>query len=325
MDLYRPIITTAWGIALRARHLWWFALFGGLLIGSGFGSAIIQTLNANPAQSVLAQVLDLQTTSPDRISALWEQARATGWGATVALSAYGLLLLAFLAIIIWFAVIGVNAIVVAASRAPKSPSSSKELRRAAHARFWPTLGIHVIAKGTEAILLAAWGAVLIASAVQNTPFVNARAILAFVVTAVLLTCIHIIAPYAITSAVLDRRNALTALREAFALLRDHWFITIEASLLLTLTNIVAIAVWLAGGALLALPFLFLGGIAITKGASTLFSTALIGGIITLAIWLACIAMVFTTFLVSAWTLLFLRLTSTGERPQSWFARRFTRE
>lgn len=325
MDLYRPIITTAWNIALRTRRLWWFALFGGLLIGSGFGSALIQTLNVNPAQGALARVLDLQTTSPDRISALWEQARATGWGATVALVAYGLLLITFLAIIIWFAVIGVNAIVIAASRVPKSPSSLKELRRSAHARFWPTLGIHVIAKVAEAILLAAWAGVLIASMIQNTPFVNIRTVLAFVVTAMLLACIHIIAPYAITSAVLDRRNTLTALREAFALLRDHWFITIEASLLLTLTNIVAIVVWIAGGALLALPFLFLGSIAIAKGASALFSTALIGGIVVLAIWLACVAVVFTTFLVSAWTLLFLRLTSAGERPQSWFARRFTRE
>jgi|GEM_PF-5637267 len=322
MPSYRSIMMAAWAIAFRARSLWWFAFFGGLLIGSGFGSAVLQTLNANPAQDVLMRVLTMEATTSDRVGALWAQARATGPAATVALSAYGVLLASLLALIVWLAVVGVNAIVIAASHASEPLPTLRELRRRAHARFWPTFGIHVIAKAAEAVLLTAWGAALIASAVRDTPMTNVRAILAFVVTVILITIIHVATPYAVASAVLDRRSMLTALREAFALLRDHWFIAVETSLFLTLANVAAIAVWIIGSALLVLPFLFLGSIAIAKGVGALYAIALIGGIGVLAVWLAGIAVIFTTFLISAWTLLFLRLTGEGEEPEAWITRKF---
>lgn len=305
---------------MHERRLWWFALFAGLLVGSGFGSAITQILNANPVPGALASILGLRTAPLGRLNALWLQARATGPEATVTLAAFGLLLAVLLALVLWLAVIGVNAIVLAAERTERSQAIPPDLRRRAGARFWPTLGIHAFAKGTEALLLALWGTTIAAAAVKISAATSARALVAFVVAAILLTVIHIAVPYAIASAVIDRRNWTLALREALTLLREHWLISVETSFLLTAANIGAIAVWLAGSALLALPFLFLGGAAFAYGWKTTFSVAIVGGIMTLIAYLAVVSMIFTTFLATVWTHLYLRLTDPGEKPKPWLHR-----
>ncbi len=320
MSLYLPILKTAWRTAVRERRLWGFALFAGLLIGSGFGTAVVQVTGVDPTRSVLPSILDLNVGSLSRIGPLWSQAVATGTGAVAALSALGVVILALLLAILWFAVVGANALVLAGEHVARAKAIPRDLRQRAQARFWPTFTIHLIAKVVTIALITAWGSVLTTTAFAATPRATVRGIIAFVVTATILTVIHIATPYAIASATLDRRGALSAIREALVLLRDRWLISVEASLLLTTANFLSIAAWAAGSLVLALPFLFLGGIAIANGASAMLTVAIIAGIAVLVAYLVLIAMVFTTFLTMAWTLLYLRLTSEGEEPEAWTTR-----
>lgn len=320
MPLYLPILKTAWRTALRKRRLWWYALFAGLLIGSGIGNALTQVVGADPTRGAIAAIVNQIAEPISQPALLWAQARATGTGATIALVAYGLFLSGLLALILWLAVMGMNALVLAAERTARSTDIPTDLRQRVRRPFWSTLGIHVVMKAATATLLTIWGVVLATVASNRTTGATAGGVVAFTITVLLLTIIHLATPYAIASAVLDRRRTWSALRDAFALLRERWLITMEASILLTLANIAGVAAWLAGSFLLALPFLFLGGIAITKGATTLFTIAIIGGIVTLLAYLTVIAMCFTTFLATAWTLLYLRLTGPGEEPEPWITR-----
>jgi len=325
MALYLPILKTAWRTALHERRLWGFALFAGFLIGSGFGTAVIQVSGTDPAQEFLPGILNIHVGLLSRISPLWAQAVATGPGATAALAAYGVILLAILLAILWIAVVGGNALMLAAERRARAAAIPRDLRLRAQERLWPTLAIHGIAKVLTAALLAAWGAVLTVSAFATTPFATARGIVAFIVTALLLTTIHIVTPYAIANVLLDRRRIAPAIREAFVLLRDRWLISVEASLLLSAVNVLGIIAWIGGSALIALPFLFLGGIAIANHASALLTATVAVGITALIVYLALVAMAFTTFLTTAWTLLYLRLTDEGEEPVPWLHRAFSRK
>ncbi|MDP3770679.1 MAG: hypothetical protein Q8R16_00065 [bacterium] len=320
MSLYLPILKSAWQTALQERRLWGFALFAGFLVGSGFGTAIVQVSGADPTQDVLPSILNINAGSVSRIGPLWAQAVATGPGAAAALVAYGVVILAILLAILWFAVVGVNALVLAAERRSRTASIPRDLRRRAQEHFWPTLVIHCIAKAATIALLATWGAVLTMSAFTATASATGIGVVAFIVTAILLTALHIATPYAIANALLDRHGAVPAIREAFALLRDRWLISVEASLLLSAINALGIIVWLGGSVIVALPFLFLGGIAITNGAGALLTATIAVGITALVAYLALIAMVFTTFLTTAWTLLYLRLTGEGEEPEAWVHR-----
>jgi len=320
VSLYLPILRTAWRTALRERRLWGFALFAGLLIGSGFGTAIVQVSGTDPTQDILPRILALNAGSLSRIGPLWSQAIATGAGAVAALSALGVVILVFLLAVLWFAVIGTNALVLAGEHIARAKAIPRDLRQRAQARFWPTLTIHLIAKVVTVALLTAWGSVLTATAFAETSRATVRGIIAFVVTALLLTVVHIATPYAIAGVTLDRRGALTAFREALTLLRDRWLISVEASLLLTAANFLSIAAWAAGSLVLALPFLFLGGIAIANGNGAILTIAIVAGITVLVAYLVLIVMVFTTFLMTAWTLLYLRLTGEGEEPEAWLTR-----
>lgn len=320
MQLYLPILKTAWRTALRERRLWWYAFFAGLLIGSGFGTAITQVSGTDPAQDVLPRMLDLNAGSLNRIPLLWTQAVATGPGAAAALIAFGVVVLALLLAILWFAVVGANALVLAGEHVARGKAIPSDLRSRAQMRFWPTLAIHLIAKAVMVALLTAWGEVLAVTAFATTSGATARGITAFVVTALLLTVVHIVTPYAIANAMIDRRGTLPALREAVALLRERWMISIEASLLFSAVNLLSIVVWLVGSTLVALPFIFLGGIAIANGMGVVLTATIVVGIATLVVYFTLIAMCFTTFLTTAWTLLYLRLTGEGEEPEPWIHR-----
>lgn len=320
MSLYLPILRTALRTALRERRLWPFAIFAGFLIGSGFGTAIVQLSGTDPTQEFLPNVLSINTKSFSRIGPLWAQAVATGPGATAALIAYGIVLLAILFAIIWIAVVGVNALMISAEHTARATALPRDLRRRAQERFWTTLVIHGTAKVATILLLAAWGAMLTVNAFSDTPLATARGIVTFVIVAILLTIIHIATPYAIANAIFDRHGVIPAIREALTLLRDRWLISVEASILLSAINALGIVVWLGGSVIIALPFLFLGGIAITNGASALLTTTIAIGITALVIYLALIAMAFTTFLTTAWALLSLRLTDPGENPEPWLTR-----
>lgn len=317
---YLPILKTAWRTAIRERRLWWYALFAGLLIGSGFGTAVAQVSGADPAQGIVLRALELNVPSFSRIPLLWTQAVATGPGAAAALIALGVVVLALLLAILWLAVVGANALVLAGEHVARSKAIPSDLRSRAQTQFWPTFAIHLIAKVLTVALLTAWGEMLTVSAFTATRGSTIRGIAAFVITALLLTVVHIVTPYAIANATIDRRGALPALREAVALLRERWMISIEASLLFSAVNLLSIVAWLVGSVLVALPFLFLGGIAVANGMGTVLTTTIVVGVAALVAYFMLIAMCFTTFLTLSWTLLYLRLTGEGEEPEPWIHR-----
>lgn len=318
--MYLPILQHAWRIACKERQRWPFALFAGLLIGTGIGSAILQTLGTDPSQGALGAFLHPSTGLYGQAGELWTQARATSTGATIALIAYGIVITAMIGGIFWFAVVGANALML--FTAARDPVARRAVIRRAARRFWHTAATHIILKVLTVVVLIGWSMVFTRAIVVSTTESTAAAIIVFVLAASVLSCVHIVTPYTIAGITIDERPFGPALREAFALLRDRFLITIEASVLLTIASVVGFLVWIIGSFILAIPFALLFGIALAQHAPSFILTTVAAGLITLAAYLIILTMMYTTFLITAWALLYVRLTSPGAKPEAWLHRRF---
>ncbi|MBI4433458.1 hypothetical protein HY632_01675 [Candidatus Uhrbacteria bacterium] len=316
---YRSLLVTAWSLTTHLRRFWYAALFGGILIGSGMGTAVFQVLGADPTNSV-ARVIAAPSSPLATLATLWAQARATGIGATIALLAYGMLLCAALLALVWLAIHSVNVLVLATERRSRHTAIGATIHRDAESAFVPTLCIHLLTKAMTIIALIGWIRLLVHAAL-TTAVMTLWVILGFLGVVALLIITEIVTAFAIASIVLDGRPALAALRDGGALLRRYGRVTLEHTFLFTAAHVGAAIVWVIGTILLALPFIFLMSIGSAQHIAALPRLAVGIGIPVLIAYLAVVTMWFNTFLIAAWTLLYLRLTSAAEEPVPWLLRK----
>ena len=317
---YRPILIAGFRTALRERWLAGYALLAGLVIGSGFGSAILQALNEDSTGGLRDAMLHPTTGMFRTIADLFAQASATGIGATLGLAAFGLAILALIAAIVWGTVVGANALVLAAHAIDRGAAIPRPLARPARERVVPALALHLLAKAAALIVLLLWATMLASAASSNHPIATAGGIIAFTITILFLTIMHIVTPLSLTAIVLKNERALPAIRSAWTLLRAHTLLLVETSFLLTVLQAASIGAWMVSGFIATLPFIFLGGIGVTHGIAGLFTAATIGGAIILLALLVIIAAIATTVTITVWTTISLRITSSDDPPTAWVAR-----
>ncbi|MBI2483187.1 hypothetical protein HYV74_03355 [Candidatus Uhrbacteria bacterium] len=316
---YRSLLTTAWSLTTHLRRFWYVALLGGLLIGSGVGTATFQVLGADPTSSV-ARAITTPREYLGTLAMLWAQARATGTGATAALIAYAALLSTILIAVMLLAVHGVNVLILATERRSRRAAVDITLHRDAMRALVPTTILHCITKGITIAVLAGWLQLFIAVAQPTAPIAAPWAVAGFLAATAVLTIIEIVTAFALTSIVLDGRTPFAALRDGAALCTRYLRVVLEHSLLFTAAHVAAFLLWLVGSALLMLPFAFLVGIGSMLRIALIPRIAIPLGMLTLIGFLASIAVLAGIFLVAAWTLLYLRLTSPGAEPEPWLLR-----
>lgn len=321
--LYTPILRASWHTARTAWRRWPYALLAGLLIGTGIGSALLQTLGTDPTQGSIGILLDPERGIYAQAGGLWALANTTGTSAAVLLVGFGTLVTAVILALFWFAVCSTNALVLAAADDVAGIPAVRTFRRA-RTHVASTAAVHILATTATVTILAAWSALFTWAAAFPSPRATVFAIVGFVVTALLLSILHLATPYAIVAITVDARPFVPAVREAFALLRDRWLITVEASLLLSAANVIAFLAWLLGSMVLIAPFALLVGVSVAERIPALTFIAFAAGILTLLVYLIAVVVIFTTFLITAWTRLSLRLTTPGTQPEAWLARRFER-
>lgn len=316
-----PIIRAAWRIAWRERRVWVFALLAGLIIGSGIGNALMQIYGVDVTDGWWGYGEGMAGS----IGGLWVQARATGVGATAALGALGALIIASVAVVIWAVVVSVAAIVIGAEPLARGATAPTGLGKRAIASAWPVFVVLLAMRVGIFLAMTIWRAALLWQIKSPTTPVIAIGIITFITLVVVISILHITTPFAVMNVVIDRARPLRAIREALALIRDRWPIIIESSCVLTIANAIGVIVWIAGSFILALPFVFLVGIGSIKGMPWLTMASFAVGGIVLAIFTVILSMIVTTFIVSAWTMVYLRLTGSGEAPEPWLHRALSRK
>lgn len=314
------MLATAWRTAVRTPRLLWPALFAGLAIGSGFGSALARLFGVDVAESAIERLTRPSAGTFGSVASLWVIARGNGVAATVGLLALGVLLLAILAFLVWWSVVATVAVVGAARYAADGTPIPTHHTRGAHRAFRAAFGILASTRILTAALLAGWGALLVRAAIRVSPGVDATAVVAFVVGAIALTALDAFVGLGVAGVAIDRLPFRTAVRDAASLLRDHRWVVGEWSLLLTVVHAIAILASAAIATLAALPFTFLGGLAVSLGHAALVRAAFLGGLgaVTLAVILT--SAMTSMFLGVAWGLCYLRLTGSEEPPGPWIRR-----
>ncbi|MFH1098423.1 MAG: hypothetical protein V1723_00625 [Candidatus Uhrbacteria bacterium] len=309
-----PILTVAWRTTLRERRLWPYALFAGLGIGSGLGSAIFQLSGSDPSITFFAALRE-PTQAFGALGAIWTTAQANNWNGIAGILTYEILIIAVVAAIAWLTILGANALVIAASHTARAEQIPTNIRQRAQQQFWPAAAVQVSAKILAILIITAVDVTYTWAAFTATATPAIVATTAFVVAGLMLAVIHITTAYAIAAIVLGRRPPTAAFRDATNLIRKHYRVTAITTVILSGVNVVGLIVALLGGFLLSLPFLFLGGIGVTRGIISLITASTIVGIIIIAAWLAVVAATLTTFIATTWTLLYLRLTQPEEEPK----------
>ncbi|MDO8425242.1 MAG: hypothetical protein Q7T01_01885 [bacterium] len=317
---YTPMLTSAWRTAIRERRLWVVAIFAGLVLGSGFGSAIIRLLAGDPTQ----QITLLIPFTPDgaTLSALWHQARTTGPLATAGLLGLGAVVLAIGTFLVYMVTMSTNAVLLGNRERIAGHSVPRTLFRAGRERFWPSFATIAVMRVIGAIIILCWMGLFARTLAMPETTGVALAAAGFVIATLLLAVLHIVTPLALIGVVLDRQRVRVALAEAFALLRTYRLVLTEFSLLLTAAHIVFYLALIIGGALIAIPYSIVNSIAVATGSLTLFRIALIGTISTFLVFAIACSALFASFIASMWTQLAVRLTTTGEAPEAWITRRF---
>lgn len=117
--------------------------------------------------------------------------------------------------------------------------------------------------------------------------------------------------YAVCYVSLHNKPLKTAFLDAWALFVDHWLVSLEMAVILFVLGMVVSVLAVAGLLLLATPvFAALVASVVSGNAGIVLYGIGIGGLILLA-WVLWLAALYTTFAMSAWTVLFIQMSRHG--------------
>ncbi len=312
MSSFLSILQFAWRTAIRERRLWWYALPAGFAIGSGFGSAIAQALHGSLLPLPMALFAEPWVATIGRVGAIWDQARATGIGATIATVAFAVLLACFALAMVWLIVACANVLILAVGYRLEGKPMPRALLRAVADRWAPAFAVHLMAQVVAWVVLRGWSAIIGSIGIVPSIGETIRLTAGFVVTVLVLSAWSVLTVLALVGVVLDHQRPVVAMRNAFIALRDRWLALTLVSALLTIANAASLAVWIGGTFVLALPFLFIGGIGVSMRSGAVIQGATVTGMPVLVAFSVLLAVIFTVFITAAWV-------SVSRKPEagSW--------
>jgi hypothetical protein len=316
MTLYRDILKQAWEASWRNKYLWFFGLFAAFLGGVGEYDYLVGMMSGNGSLSYSAFSKYWQTGifSFDGISNFFSLFKT----APLVMLLMLLVLLLVVALLIFFLWLSVSSQAVLVNDSACIINSKKknlqigESLMSVQNYFWKVLSFNILAR-----LLAA-GAFIIISA----PFLakifgfnywiyGAVQVLLSFLFLILCLSLSFIFKYAVAYTVIKNQNFSQSFYSAWFLFSKNWLISIEMSIVLFLVNFaITLAIFFLG-MIIIMPLYFMslfmgyifgtGVFAFFLISSMLFLLALI---IAFGSWLS-------TFQVTAWTALFVRLVGKG--------------
>lgn len=312
MLFYRNILKQAWNLTWRHKYLWWFGIFAALLGNGGELEILFNNAGAGPGQALFPSWQRIASTrifSGQTLTNIGNLFKNDTLSLSLVLIT-GLILLAIGLFLVYLVIVSQAALVnnSAAIIRQKKPAFKDGLD-AGRLNFWPVLVLNIIIKAVIYVLLVAVSLPVIFF--QTNFSANLFYILALIIMVPVAIILSFIMKYAIAYAVINKSQAVQAIRQGCKLFKENWLVSFEMAVMLFFINLlVGLAMVLAILAL-AVPFLFLGLVfyygfslvgswlvAILAFASFLFIVVTIGAAL-------------AVFQISAWTGLFLELEKKG--------------
>lgn len=323
-SLYRPILKQAWSHTWRHKFLWFFGFFAAWLGTSGEYELIIRSFDRiNEKGSLLVGLNDFLTTT-GLFSAVAEQNMkqliTAHPLALLPIIIIALILLLAAIFTIWAVMISQGGLISSLKKiAGNKPANFQDGLISGISRFWPILWLNLFYRLAVFALFLGLGAALGLFFNSSFFYANSQAglnyfllfFIGFIIFLPLIIIISFIARYAICYAVIKNYRLKEAIKQGLALFFKNWLISLElAFILLLLYLAMAILTTLLLLATIT-PLIFLLAIFYAIGLAWLFKFFLLLTFLIFAGLVIVLVSIFSTYLWSCWTLLFIQLTEKG--------------
>lgn len=303
-SLYRQILKKAWHITKKYPALWILGFFVAFLGNGGEYQVLFKQIsNVSAQQEIIGlwkgnlnALLPQLNLSTERIIAL-----------TVGL----ILGLAIIAAFLWLIMSSLGGLIkgsVAASNNEKTRFSS--LLLAGSKKFTPILSLNIAAKAiVYGFLILILTPLMYATFAKGDNPLNLLIILLIFLIFIPLTIIvSLVTKYASAYVMLNNEKFWPAFKNGWRLFAANWLISLEMALILFVINLIVGLLFILFLLLVFSPFFFFG-IIYTIQLPDLFSTLMYICITLILLASFIIGALLSTFQISSWTMLYLRLTS----------------
>lgn len=297
MFSYRSIFRKALKITWRNKYLWFFGLFASLV---SFGTEY-QILSKAMGERQRPMIDSMSGTGIwsghmfANLSLIWAR---DPWALVMLFTVLALCLIMVL-FLAWLAIVSQAAIVDAAEKTINKRKEALTLGIAAgmavgRNRFWRTLGLNIILKAVVALLVALVSLPLLYAGSNLS--LGALYILLFITLVPTALVFSLLMNYSIAFVVIKDQRIDEALKNGWKLFRNNWLVSVEMAFMLFLVNFLfTLAIILA-----ALVFFLIF--------MSVFSLALLFiGVLALIVFIILAGCALTTFQITAWTDLFIKL------------------
>lgn len=305
MFSYRSILKKALKTSWRYKYLWFFGLFATLINPGGEYQILNKTIKDGlygHFSDTLQMLASTGIFSLKAMSNMFGLMKANPISALMSVIAI-ILILCVVGFLIWLAISSQGAIVAKVQKIEEGKTEEKadfraDLQKGAHS-FWPILGFNVfLTIAIDAAFLFVSLPVLLM--ITNTVAFSIIYVILFIIFIPISISLSLIAKYAIGFSVIKKNNFIDSIKKSWNLFVKNWIISLEMAIALFSINV------LASFAVLLIILIF---------PMPLFFVCLALGKITIAWIVVLFVIIFmvlsgsflTTFQISAWTDLFLKL------------------
>jgi len=307
---YRNLLKQAFRITWKHKFLWFFGLFASLLAAGG--SIEYRILDQNINQGLINGSLLSAGSFAQLVYTLKNLfigfINLFSYDILTIINIITILLisLTLTAVIVWLAVSSQAALVINIKKII-SPSKKKEeiltVREGlslGHRKFWEVLGLNIVIKISVNAVLFIMSLPLLLLALKDSNWMVFTYIILFVIFLPIAIALSLMLKYAIAYSVLENEKFIKSIEKAYKLFMKNWLISVEMAILLFIINFLASLAILIALAILFFP-LFLVGISF----HFFWLTVLI--VFLALIFVVLCGSALSTFQISAWTNLFIRL------------------
>jgi hypothetical protein len=302
--LYTTVFKESWNMVWHHKKLLWFGFLAAFIGSANIFEFLLKAyyrlrLEYVPSSNFLIElwdrILEVGATQPGRST-----------GVTITLMVASTLV--FLILLYFF--ISAQGALIAASAGylkHKERLNLKKMWNLGRSRFWPLLVVNL----TRILILLAFLVILAQPLIALVYPNNATmgGFIAFVlIVAVLLggILVSLISLYASMYIILHGHGVAKSVRKAFVLFGKHWLISCEVGLLMLLANIGTLLVTVTAGVIIIVPIAILLTVIVVTQNIMLILLVIALSIVLIGI-IGFILAVYTTWIISAWTSLFLHM------------------
>lgn len=306
-SLYRHILQKAWQTTKKFIYLWPLGLFAAFLGNGG-------------EYQVLFREFKIVADQPEIIG-LWKEnfrllvpdfnLSGSDW---LVLFLMAVITFAFLLFLLWLVISSLGGLIKGVALARDNEKSTfKKLLLGGSKKFWPILGLNIIAKViVYGFLVLILGPLMIATFSQGNSSLNLFIVaVSFLIFVPLVIIISLITKYAAAFIMLSGQRMWDGFKNAWRLFAANWLVSLEMAFILFVINIFVGLCYIVIALLIFSPFLTLAVLNALRSPQ-LFDTLMYISVTLLLILSAFVGAWLATFQISSWTLLYLRLTEGGK-------------